>query len=140
MAGPLIIWLLSKSKSSVSHWELISYATQVFDGDLLTALGVIGEMFWQETLHVSDRNKQAVLASKLRPIIYPASVNPVGDNYHFWQILTAAYVRGGTLLGRIYSPFDSRDPGHMLSNKLGLDVADEILKKIEQPNVICELD
>jgi hypothetical protein len=139
MANPLVLWLLGQPKHSVSHWALLNFATNVYGGDILTALGVIGEMFYQETLNVSDRNRQAVLASKMIPLLQPATSNPVGDNYHFWQIITASYFRGGTVLGRIYSPFDSTNPGHRLSNKLGLDIASRTFSRVKEAGVSCAL-
>ena len=140
LANPLVIWLVQQPNGSVSHWALLDYATRVYSGDILTALGVIGELFWQDALQSApNRIENAVLSAKMKPLVSPNTHNPVGDNYHFWQIITAAYYEGGTTLGRIYSKFDSKDPGHILANSLGLDVADRTLQSIGNRAISCEL-
>jgi hypothetical protein len=140
LANPVVVWLVAQPKGSVSHWRLLSYATNIYGGDVLTALGVIGELFWQETLQASpERNEKAVLASRMMPLVQPATANPVGDNYHFWRIIGAAYYRGGTVLGRIYSPYDSSDRGHLAANKLGLDIASQTFHQMGR-NVSCSLN
>lgn len=54
-ADPIVKWLLSKPARSISHWDLLKFATYQFNGDVMSAIGVLGELFFRETLYAVSR-------------------------------------------------------------------------------------
>lgn len=88
-ANPLISWLLQQPKNSVYPGKLISTALDIYDGDIVLSLGVIGTIFDQERMVSHPRNRLAVLGSRMKPI-FSGDRNPMGSNYHFWSYLNMA--------------------------------------------------
>jgi hypothetical protein len=131
IADPIVKWLLTKPKFSVSHIELLRHSTELLDGDVLTAVGVLGELFYQETLNVKNRKTQAILASKLKPLINGNLEFNVGHNYHFWRTVSASLFKRSTFLGRAYGYIDNPEPTYRSANKVGFDVADYVLFEIK---------
>ena len=138
-ANPIVDWLLQQQEGSVNHWQLLKFATDIFDGDILTALGVVGELFKQETSYCKDRNKEAVLASKMKKIVPEDEKYPFGINYHFWQLISASLIRNGTTLGKIYGFLDNSEPAYKYGNKVASKVTDVILASIGSKDKKCYL-
>ena len=88
-ASPLIAWLLQQPKSSVLPTTLVNIALDIYDDDIVLALGIIGTVFDQERMYSHPRNKLAVLGSKMKPL-FIGDRNPMGSNYHFWSYLNMA--------------------------------------------------
>ncbi|MGZ6441969.1 MAG: hypothetical protein ACXWRU_18060 [Pseudobdellovibrionaceae bacterium] len=140
LANPIVDWLLQQKPRSVDHWQLLKYASNQFNGDVLTALAVLGQMFSAETLAVKDRNRDAVLASKMKKLVNEDDKFPVGHNYHFWQIISASIIRNDTTLAKIFGYIDNSEPSYRFANKLGLNVADKLFEGTKSKIDYCRLD
>ncbi len=106
LSQPFVSWLLTKQIHQLSAIELVSQVTEQNNGDVLTALGLIGQSFHYERMYVTSagvesRAKLALLGSRIKPL-YEPSKNPIGVNYHFWAYLNMG-LQGPLTEERIFS-------------------------------------
>lgn len=89
--------LQNPNKQSLEPWELIKRTTDLYDGDVLTALAVIGYTFDMERVSIVDmrisaeqrtRSKRLYLGSRMKPLF--SDGDALGQNYHFWMYVNAA--------------------------------------------------
>ncbi|MGE4133493.1 MAG: hypothetical protein AB7F86_17790 [Bdellovibrionales bacterium] len=140
-ADPIARWLMTKPSRSVTHWELLKFATSQFDGDVLTAVGVLAELFTREAQATAPKRlKYAVLSRKLVKLVDQEERYNVGHNYHFWRLL-AASLQYGSIPGRIYSRMlDNKEYSYALANTLSSDVAEAALFELTRRGVTCPFD
>lgn len=138
LADPIVEWLLEQPKRSVSYETLLKKAVVTFNGDVITAVSVLGELFFAETWSTRDRTRQAVLASKMVPLVNFETQYSTGHNYHFWRIISASLYKGGTELGRVFGILDNKLESYKLANKAGFDVADAIMLGMRRPRLTAK--
>ncbi len=88
VASPMVRWLLSQKRRSVSAAQLFTAAEQIYHDPRL-AIAVISYVLWLDNAAVNSRAVSAVLTSKLLPFC-PSDKDINGSLYHFW-----GYVRRG---------------------------------------------
>lgn len=141
LADPIVDWLLKQPKKSVSHWTLLMHATETFDGDVLTAVGVLAELFYHEARSTRVRTRDAVLASKMQSLVPADAKYSAGHNYHFWRLISASFIRGGTLLARAVAFLeDNNIPSYRFANSLGVEVASAVFWEVGRNRRVCPLD
>ncbi len=125
---PIRDWLLRQEEKSVSHWQLFKEANRIF-GDPFVALGAIGDLFegereWCDRQSTGER--QCQMAKRMRPIVTPIDVDPVGRNYHFWAHLNMVWNSDGTVektASYILEVWKDDDVGDHAANILGVDTS-----------------
>lgn len=131
VAEPLVLWLLSQKSESVTHIDLFKQAVMLYDGDVFTALGVIGELFFDEVERISNRNLRAVLGSRMVPLFTNDKIDPIGYNYHFWGVLNNSLTQNIPVIDSIASRYIERnDPGDRAADQLGLDIGQHVLQSL----------
>lgn len=136
---PLVDMLMKEKPESLTHYELLKKVTNLYGGDVLTALGAIGQVFDMERVNVTPRSKRLVLASRLKPL-FPESKDKFGDNYHFWLYLNTSIQgkgRAAKLMSLTYEGLQG-DFDDMKADNLGLDAGRMILKNLGKP-ASCDL-
>ena len=126
-SGPVIEWLLAKPKHSVSEWQLLKQALEIYEGDLLTSLAVIGTLFHQEAMFVKDREAEAVLGTRMKPLLRHKGHNhdDIGQNYAFWTHLNLALMGKGVsadIHNIVHEKYITKDYPDYVANALGIQV------------------
>ncbi len=132
--GPLREWLNQQPEKSVSHWKLFMEAQKLFE-DPFVALGAIGDLFENERewcdRSAKSGNKKCELSNKMRPLITPTDVDPVGRNYHFWAHLNMVWKSSGSkekAASYLIEIWKDNDIGDHTSNLLGIDTSTRAYK------------
>ncbi len=130
---PIRDWLIRQEERSVSHWQLFKEANRIF-GDPFVALGAIGDLFEHEREwcdRQSTGKRQCELAKRMRPIVTPADVDPVGRNYHFWAHLNMVWNSDGSIekaASYFFEIWKDDDVGDHAANLLGIDTSTRAYK------------
>jgi hypothetical protein len=149
LAQPLVDWLLAQPPGSVAPWTLVKKGLEFYRGDLLTALGVIGDMFSGEVIVPSlldgVSRKHLPLASRMKPLVSGSADDPVGHNYHFWAYLNLAIQGYGPSLKAksfVYEKLWQRDDGDYQADHAGIEagaLARQFILKRNQEKASCAL-
>ena len=130
-------------KDSITHFELIKKAVEIYDGDVFTALAVIGYIFDIERNRVSHRSKKLYLGSRIQPLLVNDRTDVLGDNYHFWMYLNAALQGKGKVARRMSLTYEGStgDLRDMKADSAGIEVGTTVRKYITQNKPIpdCNL-
>ena len=138
VSNPLTQFLLTKEPHSLTHKELLIKATEIYDGNVFLALGVIGSLFSREAENSKDRVKHAFLNNRLKPLLGTSSSDPVGQNYHYWGYLNNALL-GHHLQSNIASSvWEYNDIEDRVSDKLGIDTGTYVLDNLNSNTASCE--
>lgn len=138
--------LQTKVKQSIDPWDLVKKATDLYNGDVLMALGVIGYTFDIERVSIRDhqgnRSKRLYLGSRVKPLFSDGDV--LGQNYHFWMYLNAA-LQGKYNSAKIMSLTYQNLVGNskeQQADSLGLSAGDYIRNALMHPpsTYSCPLD
>lgn len=119
-------WLLDQEFEAVSHWQLLEQATKLYEGDVLSALGAISNLF-EEERHNCDRRHDCLFGSRMKPLFKNDRIDNVGYNYHFWSTMADGLLghylpaTAGTLIT------ESDDPGDYWANMNGLALGNAML-------------
>ncbi len=134
LSQSFIRMLLQLPMNSMTPAELLRRTLTLYDGDLLTALGVMAHAFDKERMMtttndgiVTSRNRLSLLGSKVIPLYLPTQ-NPIGLNYHFWAYLNMA-LQGSVASERIFNlAYESwaQDSDESTIDRLGMNVGSEI--------------
>lgn len=144
VAEKLVNHLLSiHDKESLNHWKLIQDAVAIYDGDVITALGVIGLIFDLERVSVKNRSKRLYLGSRIVPLLPGDRTDVLGDNYHFWMYLGAGLQGKGNAAKRMSIAFEGAT-GDLRDTKAdfaGINMGEAIRKAIlsSAPTPGCNL-
>jgi hypothetical protein len=145
LLSPMVDWLLSQPAHSVSHWNLIKHAIQLFPGDTATALGVLGELFDSERRIAWEKRKLVTPLGHRLKILFKNSDDPVGQNYHFWAHLNLYLLNGFVkpqLMNYFYESIYQNDNGDYTANYFGLTVGKKLNILLKEQNKVlrCKLD
>ena len=136
ITDPLVTWLATQKKNSVTHLKLFEAAKAIY-GDPLTALGVIGFIFDAERMSITSRQYQAVLGSRLTSLFALQNIDTIGTNYHFWAYLNIAILAGGDIefehkFSYFWECFKQNDIPEYSTDYQALELGKSILKEVHK--------
>jgi hypothetical protein len=137
LSDPLVEWLLAQPSQSVSPWALIKKGLSLYEGDLLTTLGVIGQLFSMESINSDGFPREHLpLTSRMQKLMPNDSQDLAGHNYHFWAYLNLALQGYGPALNSrsfVYESLYQHDTGDRTADLLGMRAGQMTRKLIHQP-------
>ena len=126
VAGDLIEWIIRQPPQSITVNELLDRTLEKTQGDAISALAIIQRLI-SESAGRQNRNKNGLIASRLKPLFNEAHSDPIGVHYHFWGYFLNALVfpEEKTKLNLISFGYESifqRDRQDRLADKYGLNM------------------
>jgi hypothetical protein len=130
--------VLHSPRESLSYRALFQDALSIANGDVLSAVGIIGTVLGLDAASPINRNRTSVVNSKIIPALILSREEKIksknfnyqpGFNYHFWCHLGEAWIRSPSFIWArsfVYEDLIQKDPQEGSADKLAIETARKI--------------